>query len=90
MLSQRIRWSLFVCLFVFQQVLQLQSAAIAQQKEEELKLKKMEAEWMKEEADIRAKEEEWLMQEKKRKQKAAKRARQVSIQLKKEKDVSKS
>lgn len=45
---------------------------------------------MKEEADIRAKEEEWLMQEKKRKQKAAKRARQVSIQLKKEKDVSKS
>lgn len=47
----------------------------------------MEAQWLKEEAKLRAEEEKWLQEEKLRKQKAAKRSREVSIRLKKEKEV---
>ena len=47
----------------------------------------MEAQWLKEEAKLRAEEEKWLQEEKLRKQKAAKRSREVSIRLKNEKEV---
>lgn len=47
----------------------------------------MEAEWLKEEARLRQEEEKWLQEEKIRKQKAARRSRDVSIRLKKEKEV---
>lgn len=47
----------------------------------------MEADWLKEEARLREEEEKWLQEEKLRKQKAAKKSRQVSIRLKKEKEV---
>ena len=73
----------------FIQVLQLQIASCEQQREDEKKLKEMEAEWLKEEARLRKEEEKWLQEEKLRKQKAAKRSREVSIRLKKEKEVCK-
>lgn len=69
------------------QVLQVQVAACEKQREDEKKLKEMEAEWLKEEARLRNEEEKWLQGEKLRKQKAAKRSREVSIRLKKEKEV---
>lgn len=69
------------------QVLQVQIAAGEKQREDEKKLKEMEAEWLKEEARLRNEEEKWLHEEKLRKQKAAKRSREVSIRLKKEKEV---
>lgn len=69
------------------QVLQVQIAACEKQREDEEKLKEMEAQWLKEEAKLRAEEEKWLQEEKLRKQKAAKRSREVSIRLKKEKEV---
>lgn len=69
------------------QVLQVQIAACEKQREDEEKLKEMEAQWLKEEAQLRAEEEKWLQEEKLRKQKAAKRSREVSIRLKKEKEV---
>lgn len=69
------------------QVLQLQTAASAEAKEQERKLKELEAQWLKEEAEIRAKEEEMLKQEQLRKQNAAKRAREISVRLKNEKEV---
>ena len=50
-------------------------------------MKEMEAEWLKEEAKLRQEEEKWLQEEKLRKQKAARRSRDVSIRLKKEKEV---
>ena len=68
------------------QVLQVQVAASEKQREDEKKLKEMEAEWLKEEARLRNEEEKWLQGEKLRKQKAAKRSREVSIRLKKEKE----
>ena len=69
------------------QVLQLQTAANTEAKEQEKKLKELEAQWLKEEARIRAEEEEMLKQEKMKKQNAAKRAREISIRLKKQKEV---
>lgn len=68
-------------------VLQVQIAACEKQREDEEKLKEMEAQWLKEEAKLRAEEEKWLQEEKLRKQKAAKRSREVSIRLKKEKEA---
>lgn len=68
-------------------VLQVQVAASEKQREDEKKLKEMEAEWLKEEARLRNEEEKWLQGEKLRKQKAAKRSREVSIRLKKEKEA---
>ncbi|EDO36212.1 predicted protein, partial [Nematostella vectensis] len=68
-------------------VLQLQSEANAKQREEERRLKELEAEWLKEQNAMRAQEEEFLKQEKLRKQEAAKRARDVSIRLKNEKEA---
>lgn len=69
------------------QVLQVQIASCEKQREDEKKLKEMEAEWLKEEARLRQEEEKWLQEEKLRKQKAARRSRDVSIRLKKEKEV---
>ena len=66
----------------------MQIAACDKQREDEKKLKEMEAEWLKEEARLRNEEEKWLQGEKLRKQKAAKKSREVSIRLKKEKEVS--
>lgn len=68
-------------------VLQVQIAACEKQREDEEKLKEMEAQWLKEEAKLREEEEKWLQEEKLRKQKAAKRSREVSIRLKKEKEA---
>lgn len=68
-------------------VLQLQIASCEKQREDEKKLKEMEAEWLKEEAKLRDEEEKWLQEEKLRKQKAARRSREVSIRLKKEKEA---
>lgn len=68
-------------------VLKVQIAACEKQREDEEKLKEMEAQWLKEEAKLRAEEEKWLQEEKLRKQKAAKRSREVSIRLKKEKEA---
>ena len=65
----------------------MQIAACEKQREDEKKLKEMEAEWLKEEARLRNEEEKWLQGEKLRKQKAAKKSREVSIRLKKEKEV---
>lgn len=69
------------------QVLQLQISACQQQREDEKKLKEVEAEWLKEEARLRKEEEKWLQEVKLRKQKAARRSREVSIRLKNEKEV---
>lgn len=69
------------------QVLQLQTAASAEAREQEKKLKELEANWLKEEAELRAQEEEMLKQEKMKKQNAAKRAREISIRLKNQKEV---
>lgn len=68
-------------------VLQVQIAACEKQREDEEKLKEMEAQWLKEEAKLREEEEKWLQEEKLHKQKAAKRSREVSIRLKKEKEA---
>ncbi|XP_073242311.1 cilia- and flagella-associated protein 53-like [Porites lutea] len=68
-------------------VLQVQISACEKQREDEKKLKEMEAEWLKEEARLRKEEEKWLQEEKLRKQKAAKKSREVSIRLKKEKEA---
>ncbi|KAJ7385297.1 Cilia- and flagella-associated protein 53 [Desmophyllum pertusum] len=68
-------------------VLQTQIASCEKQREDETKLKEMEADWLKEEARLREEEEKWLQEEKLRKQKAAKKSRQVSIRLKKEKEA---
>ncbi|KAL9988161.1 hypothetical protein ACROYT_G002569 [Oculina patagonica] len=68
-------------------VLQVQIASCEKQREDEKKLKEMEAEWLKEEARLRQEEEKWLQEEKLRKQKAARRSRDVSIRLKKEKEA---
>lgn len=68
-------------------VLQVQITACEKQREDEEKLKEMEAQWLKEEAKLRAEEEKWLQEEKLRKQKAAKRSREVSIRLKNEKEA---
>ena len=84
-LSNRISWS--SGLNPAFQVLQLQIAACQQQQEDEKKLKEVEAEWLKEEARLRKEEEKWLHEVKLRKQKAARRSRDVSIRLKNEKEV---
>lgn len=68
-------------------VLQLQIASCEQQRKDEEKLKELEAEWLKEETRLREEEEKWLQEEKLRKQKAARRSREVSIRLKKEKEA---
>lgn len=68
-------------------MLQLQSEAIERQKQGEKELKEMEAAWLREQQNMRKEEEEFLQQEKLRKQKAAKKAREVSIKLKEEKEV---
>ncbi|XP_031565537.1 cilia- and flagella-associated protein 53-like [Actinia tenebrosa] len=68
-------------------ILQLQSEAIEKQKEEEKQLKEMEAAWLAEQQKMREQEEEFLRQEKVRKQQAAKRARDISIRLKNEKEA---
>lgn len=68
--------------------MQLQSEAAERQKQEELQLKEMEAAWLKEQQKMREEEEKFLKQEKLRKQEAAKKARDVSIRLKEEKEVS--
>ena len=65
----------------------MQTAANTEAKEQEKKLKELEAQWLKEEARIRAEEEEMLKQEKMKKQNAAKRAREISMRLKKQKEV---
>lgn len=65
----------------------MQISACEKQREDEKKLKEMEAEWLKEEARLRKEEEKWLQEEKLRKQKAAKKSREVSIRLKKKKEV---
>ena len=67
--------------------MQLQSEAIEKQRQEEVQLKEMEAGWLKEQQKMREEEEEFLKQEKLSKQKAAKKAREVSIKLKEEKEV---
>ena len=84
-LSNRISWS--SGLNPAFQVLQLQIAACQQQQEDEKKLKEVEAEWLKEEARLRKEEEKWLHEVKLRKQKVARRSRDVSIRLKNEKEV---
>lgn len=68
-------------------VLQLQISSCQQQREDEKKLKEVEAEWLKEEARLRKEEEKWLQEVKLRKQKAERKSREVSIRLKNEKEA---
>lgn len=87
-----VRYRLFLDIYIYNsicysQVLQLQSEALERQKQEDLQLKEMEAEWLKEQQKMREEEEKFLKDEKLRKQQAAKTARQVSIRLKDEKEV---
>jgi len=69
------------------EILNLQKMAIETQRREEKQIKELEAEWLKEEAALRAYEEEQLKKEKKAKQRAARRARDVSIKLKDRKEA---
>jgi len=69
------------------EVLNLQKRALETQREEEMLVKQMEAEWLKEEAALRAHEEELLKKEKKGKQRNARRARDISLQLKARKEA---
>lgn len=69
------------------EILNLQKSAIEKKLEEERQLKQLEADWVKQEAEIRAEEEKFLGDERKRKQLAAKRARDISIKLKKKNEA---
>jgi len=69
------------------EVLNLQKRALETQRDEEQLVKQMEAEWLKEEAGLRAYEEEQLISEKKEKQRAARRARDISIKLQNRKEA---
>jgi len=69
------------------EVLNLQTRALEHQREEEQLVKKMESQWLKEEASMRSYEEEQLKKEKKEKQQNARRERDISLNLKKQKEA---
>jgi len=69
------------------EILNLQRNAAEAQREEELKMKEMEAEWLKQEVDLRKYEDKLMLKEKKEKQKAARRARDISVKLKEKKEA---